>query len=71
MNAAEAERAFREQLPCETLSPDVNTRRVKQLGIPVQLLVERHESGLTRMFLSFKGGEKSISRYQIEMLKVV
>lgn len=71
MNAAEAERAFWEQLPCETLNPDINTRKVKQLGIPIQLLIERHDSGLTRMFLSFKGGEKSISRYQIEMLKVV
>ena len=70
MNVFEAEKAFNEGLECETISPDFNTRKIKKLGVPCGLHIERHESGLSRMFLSFKGGERSISRYQIEKIKI-
>lgn len=70
MTVSEAERSFREQLPCVTAAPDINTMEVRVLGVPVGLLIERDESLLTKMFLIFRSGEKSQLRYQIELIKL-
>lgn len=70
MNAAEAERAFWEMLPCETATPDISLTKILKLGAPIELIYIRDESMLTRMALVFKTGERCISRYQIEYLKL-
>ena len=70
MTVEEAERAFREQLPCETIAPEINTMKVRKFEKPTGLLIERHESELTKVFLIFAAGENSVTRYQIELIKL-
>ena len=70
MNAYEAEKAFREQLECETVLPEIGTMEIRKLGVPVGLELERHESQVVLTFLVFKTGVKSVSRYSCEKIAV-
>ncbi|MBQ8390942.1 MAG: hypothetical protein IJX50_00145 [Clostridia bacterium] len=70
MNAAEAERAFWEMLPCEMATVDVSLGEKLKFDAPIELIYIRDESMLTRMALVFKTGERCISRYSIERLKL-
>lgn len=70
MKDIEAEKAFREMLPCETNRADIHTGNIRKLGVPSGILVERHESQMTKTFLIFPNGGKGIVRYQADMLKL-
>ncbi len=70
MNIADAERAFREMLPCETVRPDISTGKILKFEKPIGLLIERHESLLTKHHLIFPIGEKSIIRFEIDRVKL-
>ena len=70
MTDCEAEKAFREMLPCKTTRADIHTGEIRELGIPSGILIERHESQMTKVFLIFPNGGKGIVRYQAEMLKL-
>lgn len=70
MTDMEAERAFREGLPCEEAKANIQTMSVRKLGVPSGILVERHASLITRTFLIFPNGENSIIRYEAKSLKI-
>lgn len=70
MKDFEAEKAFREMLPCETSKANIHTGNIRKLGVPTGILIERHESQITKTFLIFPNGGKGVVRYQAEMLKL-
>lgn len=71
MNVAEAEKAFREGLPCETKVIDiVGTGRINKYPAPWKITYIRDESMLTRVTLTFKEGERATIEYPIEKLKL-
>ena len=70
MNAAEAEKAFREMLPVETIHPDISTNKVHKYDKPFQIIYERHDSLLTKVLIAVKSGERAISVYPIEKLRL-
>lgn len=70
MKDIEAEKAFREMLPCETNKPNVFTGNITKLGVPVGIFIERYEPPTTKTFLVFLDEGKGIVRYQAEMLKL-
>lgn len=70
MTAAEAEKAFREMLPCETKTLDTSLMRILKYDKPYELIIQRDDSLLTKTFLVFKSGENCLIRYPIEKLKL-
>lgn len=70
MNIAEAEKAFREGLPCETKTLDTSLMRILKFDKPYELIIQRDDSLLTKMFLVFKSGENCLIRYPIEKIKL-
>ena len=70
MTDMEAERAFREMLPCEEAKVNIQTMKVRKLGTPSGIEIERHPSLVTKTFLIFPNGEKSIIRIEAKMLKL-
>lgn len=70
MTVAEAEKAFREMLPVETINIDICTREIRKYDRPFQIVYERHDSLLTRVFIVVKDGERCVIHYPIEKLKL-
>lgn len=70
MTDMEAERAFREMLPCEEKKTNIHTGDIRKLGAPSGIVIERGESQLTKTFLVFPNGGNSIVKYQAELLKI-
>ena len=70
MTGMEAERAFREMLPCEERKTNIHTGHIRKLGAPSGIVIERGESQLTKTFLVFPNGGNSIVRYQAELLRL-
>ncbi|MBQ3021925.1 MAG: hypothetical protein IJD91_01180 [Clostridia bacterium] len=70
MTVEEAERAFREMLPCELLGWDCFYREDRNLGRPIKIVYEKGGSLLTSVSLVF-GDERCIVEYPIERLKLV
>ena len=71
MNVAEAEKAFREGLPCETKVIDITLNgRINKYPAPWKITYIRDESTLTRVNLVFKSGENCTIEYPIEQLKL-
>ena len=71
MTEAEAVKAYREMLPCETTVPDMATWKTRKFEYPVKLVYKGPGALLTKVFLVFQTGEKSTSEYPIEKLKLV
>lgn len=70
MTVAEAEKAFREMLPVETINIDISTRKIRKYDRPFQIVYERHDSLLTKVLIAVKSGERAISVYPIEKLRL-
>ena len=70
MTEAEAEKAFREMLPVETIRPDISTLKVRKYDKPFQIIYERHDSLLTKVLIAVKSGERAITVYPIEKLRL-
>lgn len=71
MTEAEAIKAYREMLPCETTVPDMATWETRKFEYPIKLVYKGPGALLSRVFLVFQTGEKSLSEYPIEKLKLV
>jgi hypothetical protein len=71
MTEAEAVKAYKEMLPCETTVADMQNWKKKKLGYPIHLVYKGPGALLSRVFLVFQTGEKSLSEYPIEKLKLV
>ena len=67
---AEAIKAYREMLPCETTVPDMATWKTRKFDYPMKLVYKGPGALLTRVFLVFKSGEKSEAEYPIEKLRL-
>lgn len=70
MTGMEAERAFREMLPCEEKKTNIHTGGIRKLGAPSGIVIERGDSTLTKTFLVFPNGGNSIVKYQAELLRL-
>lgn len=70
MTDMEAERAFREMLPCEERKTNIHTGYIRKLGVPSGIIIERHPSLISKTFLVFPNGGNSIVRYQAELLRL-
>ena len=71
MTEAEAIKAYREMLPVETMVPDISTGTTRRFDMPIHLVYKGPGSLLTKVFLVFETGEKSVSEYPIERLRLV
>jgi hypothetical protein len=71
MTEAEAVKAYKEMLPCETTVADMQNWEKRKLGYPIHLVYKGPGALLSRVFLVFQTGEKSLSEYPIEKLKLV
>ena len=71
MTEAEAVKAYKEMLPCETTVADMQNWEKRKLGYPIHLVYKGPGALLSRVFLVFQTGEKSLSEYPIEKLEVV
>jgi ribosomal protein S6 len=71
MTEAEAVKAYKEMLPCETTVADMQNWEKRKLGYPIHLVYKGPGALLSRVFLVFQTGENSTSEYPIEKLELV
>ena len=70
MSEAEAIKAYREMLPCETTVPDMATWKTRKFEYLTKLVYKGPGALLTKVFLVFKTGEKAEVEYPIEKLRL-
>ena len=71
MSEAEAVKAYKEMLACRTTVPDMATWKHREFEYPIKLVYKGPGALLTKVFLVFQTGEKSVSEYPIEKLELV
>ncbi len=71
MSEAEAIKAFREMLPCETTVPSMADWKTRKFEYPIKLVYKGPGALLAKVFLVFQTGVNSVSEYPIENLKLI